>query len=381
MDAFFASVEQLDHPGLRGKCVIVGRDSGRGVVAAASYEARKKGVHSAMPIFKSKLLCPEGIIVPPRMDRYKELSLKIMAILEKISPVVEPVSIDEAYVDITGCERLWGSPVQIAMKIKQMVREEVHLTCSAGVAPLKFLAKIASDYNKPDGIKVIMPEDVDGFIRTLPISKVPGVGKMTLPQLEMLSVYYLGDVKNVPDPVLMARFGKYGKRLRELAMGIDKNPVVTTYEHKSISTETTLSEDTTDKAFLKIHLLSQSDDVARQLRFHKLKAKTVFIKVTYSDFRKLTRSSTLDTPSQTSKKIYQEGMVLLEKLILERKVRLIGLGTSQLVPETIPVQKDLFNQTKDDNGRWGQVDKALDDIYQKFGTNSVLKATAKDKKT
>lgn len=381
MDAFFASVEQLDNPVLRGKCVIVGRDSGRGVVAAASYEARKKGVHSAMPIFKARQLCPEGLIVPPRMARYKALSHRIMHILEKISPVVEPVSIDEAYVDITGCERLWGSPFQIATKIKQMIREELNLTCSAGVAPLKFLSKIASDYNKPDGIKIIMPEDVDDFIRTLPISKVPGVGKMTLPQLEMLSVYCLGDIKNVPEHILMDRFGKYGKRLMDLAKGMDKNPVVTAYEHKSISTETTLPEDTTDIPFLKKCLIDQADDVARQLRRHQLKARTVFIKVTYSDFRKITRSSTLKSPSHTSKRIYEEGVALLEGLTLERKIRLIGIGTSHLVSETIPIERELFRSPNDNTDRWDQVDKTLDHIYRKFGTKSVLKATLKDKQS
>ena len=376
MDAFFASVEQLDNPRLRGKSVIVGRNTQRGVVAAASYEARTKGVRSAMPIFRARQLCPEAVIVPPRRDRYQDISRRIMTLLTSVSPLVEPVSIDEAYVDITGCDRLWGEPKDIAVKIKEMVKTNVHLTCSVGVAPVKFLAKIASDYNKPDGIKIIMPEEVAAFIQTLPIEKVPGVGKKTLPALTQLSVQYLGDINAIPITLLSQKFGKYGHHLKTLAMGRENNPVVTRHEHKSMSTETTLHQDTRDMGFLKKRLLQQAEEVARQLRCHHLKARTVFIKLTYGDFKKLTRSITLDAPTQTSTVIYRKGVLLLEQIRLENDVRLIGIGASSLLPETLPVQRQLFQKNSDPDDRWQQVDKALDRIYQRYGKDAVAKAHA-----
>ena len=374
MDAFFASVEQLDAPHLMGKSVIVGGNTGRGVVAAASYEARAKGVRSAMPIFRARQLCPEAVIVPPRKDRYQAISRTIMSLLTSVSPLVEPVSIDEAYVDITGCDRLWGKPEEIAVKIKEMVKANVHLTCSVGVAPVKFLAKIASDFNKPDGIKIIMPEEVSAFIQTLPIEKVPGVGKKTLPALTHLSVRYLGDINAIPITVLSQKFGKYGRHLKALAMGRENNPVVTRHEHKSMSTETTLHQNTRDMSLLKKYLLQQTEDVARQLRGHHLKARTVFIKLTYGDFKKLTRSITLDMPTQTSTIIYRQGVLLLEQIRLENDVRLIGIGASSLSPETFPVQQELFKDNRDSDTRWQQVDKALDRIYQRYGRDAVAKA-------
>jgi DNA polymerase-4 len=195
MDAFYASVEQLDNPRLKNKCVIVGGTSNRGVVSAASYEARRFGIHSAMPIYQAKQKCPHGIFVPPRMSRYKAVSKKVMALLRDFSPLVEPVSIDEAYMDITGCQRLFGEPQETAGEIKRQIKETVQLTCSIGVAPNKFLAKIASDLEKPDGLTLILPDRVAEFIDSLPIKKVPGVGKKMYRQLELLRIRTLGDVQ------------------------------------------------------------------------------------------------------------------------------------------------------------------------------------------
>ncbi|MDO9264583.1 MAG: DNA polymerase IV, partial [Desulfosalsimonadaceae bacterium] len=284
MDAFFASVEQLDNPELAGKCVIVGGGTNRGVVAASSYEARKFGVYSAMPIFQARQKCPQGIFVPPRRHRYQEVSKIIMSLLTSFSPLVEPVSIDEAFVDITGCEKILGSPLEIGRKIKQKIRETVGLTCSVGIAPLKFLAKIASDMDKPDGLTIIPPEEVGRFIQVLPVRKVPGVGANTEKTLERMGIKTLGDVGAYSEKQLLDQLGKFGKRIFELANGIDRSSVTVDRPVKSASCEETLATDTRDKALLKRHLLAQSEDVGRQLRGHGLKAKPVTLKIKYSDF-------------------------------------------------------------------------------------------------
>ena len=207
MDAFYASVEQLDNPALKGQCVMVGGTSNRGVVSAASYEARKHGVHSAMPIFQAKQKCPDGIFVPPRMARYKAVSRHIMTILKEFSPLVEMVSIDEAYIDISGCEQILGSPRKIASTIKKKVQKETELTCSVGVAPVRFLAKIASDLDKPDGLTLVLPDQVDTFIDALLIQKVPGIGKKSTEQLHRIGVRFLGDIKQYPEEMLTKRLG------------------------------------------------------------------------------------------------------------------------------------------------------------------------------
>ncbi|MBT8356762.1 MAG: DNA polymerase IV, partial [Deltaproteobacteria bacterium] len=236
MDAFFASVEQLDNPDLKGKCIIVGGRSNRGVVSAASYEARKYGVRSAMPIFMAKRKCPQGVFVFPRIKRYKEVSKEIMKLFCEFSPLVEPVSIDEAYVDIAGGARLFGSPVQIGMHIKEQIKKKVNLTCSVGIAPNKFLAKIASDMEKPDGLFIILPEEAHQFIQSLPIKKVPGIGKKTGESLENMSIATLGDVKQYPEKILLKRLGKFGKRLVELSNCIDHSSVTPFAQRKSVST-------------------------------------------------------------------------------------------------------------------------------------------------
>ena len=250
MDAFFASVEQLDDSKLIGKCVIVGGMSNRSVVSAASYEARAFGVHSAMPMYRARQMCPEAIILPTRMKRYKDLSRQIMAILKNLSPLVEPVSIDEAYVDITGCERLHGDLLSIASNLKQEIRNTVHLNCSIGVAPNKFMAKIASDMDKPDGLKIITQEEASTFIKSLPVSKVPGVGKKAKRELGHLGIITLSDVSNFPEDVLIKKMGKFGKRLTELSACIDRSQVTPGSYRKSVSCEETLVWDTEDENLL-----------------------------------------------------------------------------------------------------------------------------------
>lgn len=379
MDAFYASVERLDNPDLKGKCIIVGGTSNRGVVSAASYEARKYGVHSAMPIFQARQRCPDGVFIRPRMERYKEVSGSIMSILKKFTPLVEQVSIDEACMDITGCERLFGSVRQVGIRIKQEIKDTVHLTCSVGIAPNRFLAKIASDLQKPDGMTIILPDDVPGFIKTLSIRKVPGVGKKTHRQLEKLGIQSLGDVKNSPPKMLIDRLGKYGRRLLELADGVDPTAVEPYSRHKSVSTERTLSKDTKDHDVLNHYLLRHSAEVARQLRKLGMGAKTITLKVKHADFKQFTRSTTLALPTRSSETIYREALRLLENYRLTKKVRLIGVGASNLSATSPPVQLNLFEKKIQKNDSWGKVDRTMDRITNKFGKDAIRRATLGEK--
>jgi len=380
MDAFYASVEQLDNPGLKGKCVIVGGQSNRSVVSAASYEARKYGVRSAMPIFMAKRKCPEGVFVPPRIERYKEVSKKIMKLLCDFSPLVEPVSIDEAYIDITGSERLLGSPEQVGIHIKEKIKKKVNLTCSVGIAPNKFLAKIASDMDKPDGLFIIKPDEAHEFIKSLAINKVPGIGKKTGSLLENLGITTLGDVKKYRKKMLLNRLGKSGKRLIELSACIDNSPVTPFTQRKSVSTEHTLSEDTLDTAILKKFLLKHSEDVGRELRRLEVKAKTITLKLKHADFKQITRSTTIDNPTQSSETIYSTACRLLLKYRLKTKIRLIGVGASNFVPSAMPFQMELFERKEKKCNNWEKVERAIDTIIEKFGKDAVRRATLAENK-
>jgi DNA polymerase-4 len=373
MDAFFASVEKLDNPKLEGKCVIVGGLSGRGVVSAASYEARKFGVHSAMPIYLARQKCPQGIFLSPRMNRYSELSEKIMAVLETFSPLVEPVSIDEAYVDISGCKKLHGDYLTTGSAVKKKIKESVGLSCSVGIAPSKFLAKIASDMNKPDGLMVISEENSRIFAESVPIGKVPGVGKVTLKELEIIGIKRLGDVKKYPQEILIKRLGKFGLRLMELVSGADDSPVLPSAPSKSVSVETTLSKDSSDINLLKGFLLKQSDEVGSELRRLGMRAKTIVLKVKHADFRQITRSITVKAPVQSSQAIYKEVSKLLDAYGVNEKIRLIGVGAANFVPGSDPVQMSIFDADNKKNGKWEKADRAVDAIKKKFGKDILVK--------
>ncbi len=377
MDAFYASVEILDNPDFKGKPVIVGGLSGRGVVAAASYEARKHGVHSAMPMFQALKKCPDAKVVPPRKTRYKQVSENVMEILKGFSPLVEQVSIDEAYLDAGGCGRLFGSAETMAMEIKNKIKERVHLTCSVGVAPVKFLAKIASDMDKPDGLTVISPEQVPDFVYSLPIKNTPGVGPKMFQELKMLGIATLGDVLNFPEKLLIDKTGKFGRHLKELSMGTDNSKVSPCSPPKSISSEETLGFDTADQDLLKKYLLQQADDVGRQLRKSAMKAKTVSIKVKHADFQQITRSNTLKNPTCSSNTLYHEACRLLDHCVLMKKVRLIGMGVSGLVLVNHPVQMKLFDLSNQTDYNWEKVDKTMDRIQERFGKEMLTRAIIK----
>ncbi len=371
MDAFFASIEILDFPGLADRSVIVGGSSDRGVVAAASYKAREYGIHSAMPIFQAKRLCPDLVIQPGRMNRYVEISRKIIRLLGRYSPLVEQVSIDEAFIDLSGTMRLFGRYEDIVVAIRREIKEETGLTCSAGLSTGKLVAKIASDIDKPDGMAVIPPGMVDGFLCGLPIGKVPGVGEKSAEQLRKKGIRYLGDIRKLPPARVSELFGKQGSRLLEIALG-DHNPPVIPYSRpKSISNELTFAEDTADKAILERYLLSLSEKVAGRLRNQNLAGRTITLKLKDFDHSMITRSITLDNPTHQGRKIYAEAGKLLAASIGNRRKRLIGVGVSNLEPEEKAGQYDLFDERPAEEERWDRVDQAVDDIAHRFGHGAI----------
>jgi len=378
MDAFYASVEVFDNPALKGKPVIVGGDMRRGVVSAASYEARAFGVHSALPLFRARRLCPEGIFLPVRMERYVEVSGAVMKCLEEFSPLVEQVSVDEAFVDLTGTGHLFGDPPAAARGMKARIRERTSLTCSVGVSVSKFVAKIASDMNKPDGLTIVPPADVECFLRALPVRKVPGIGEKSAEELAKLGIQYVGDIKKYSPARLEERFGRLGAWLLEIAGGGDDSPVEPYTAPKSVSAEDTLAEDTGDERILRKYLLEQSDRIGRRLREEGFRARTVTLKLKHHDFRQITRSETLEEPTQLAGVIYHEAVKLLAVYNLRSKVRLVGVGVSNLEPRDSSgtlVQMSLFCESKGANEKWERVERATDEIAKRFGDGAVKRGS------
>ncbi len=329
MDAFFASIEQRDRPGLKGKPVIVG-GMHRGVVSAASYEARTYGIRSAMPMFQAARLCPGGVFLPVRMERYKEVSREVMEILAATSPVIEQISIDEAYLDLTDGRNRSVNPVEYAAAIKRMIREKTTLTCSIGIAPNKFLAKIASDMRKPDGLMVIGEDGVEEFLRTLRIEKLPGVGAKTAGILRGLGVTVASDIARFPLKFWMRRLGKCGVSLYEKAQGIDRSPVVSCSEPKSFSAEDTFPEDCDSIEEIERWIIAQAERVGCDLRRRGFRGRTVTIKIKFSDFRQITRSRTLGEPTNETRTILNVASSLLREVRPSEMVRLVGVGVSNL---------------------------------------------------
>ncbi|MEN6438805.1 MAG: DNA polymerase IV [Syntrophobacter sp.] len=370
MDAFYASVEQADNPELRGKPVLVG-GAERGVVCAASYEARKFGVHSAMPVFQAKKLCPQGIFLPVRMSRYKEVSRAVMNILAGISPLVERVSIDEAFVDISGTEALYGPPRALSLRVKSDVLVATALTCSVGVAPNKFLAKIASDLKKPDGLTIIEEQEVESFLKVLPARKIPGVGQRTAEELKNLGIVNAADILKLPLRFWVKRFGKWGVRLHEKARGIDDTPIETVSDPKSISAEETFAQDIEDMAELEKMLLSQAEEVGRDLRSHGLQGRTVVLKLKYSDFKTVTRSRTLPSPFDSTQVLFTTARQLLKELNPARKVRLIGVGVSNFSAGFRQMQ--IVPGKESESRGFEHLDQALDRIQKRFGDKAIIR--------
>ncbi|MBW2248873.1 MAG: DNA polymerase IV, partial [Deltaproteobacteria bacterium] len=319
MDAFYPSVEVLDNPALNGKPVIVGGSKERGVVSSASYEARKFGIHSAQPIAKARRRCPDGIFLPVRMSRYKEVSKQVVEIFHGFTPLVEPVSIDEAFLDVTGSTRIFGPPETIARLIKKTILLQTGLTVSAGVAPSKFVAKIASDIDKPDGLTVVSLNGIGEFLDPLPVEKMWGVGKMTRLTLRGFNIRTFRELRQTSAGFLEKKFGKHGINMHLLAMGIDDRDVIPEHDVKSLGHEQTFLHDITSLDAAKKELLALGNKVARRMRHKGVTGHTVTLKVKYNDFVQITRSATLPKPTDDGLEIYSTGCRLLEKTQVTKK--------------------------------------------------------------
>ncbi|MCU1244660.1 MAG: dinP [Acidobacteria bacterium] len=349
MDAFYASVEQRDDPALKGVPVIVGWPGERSVVCAASYEARKFGVHSAMPATRAKRLCPTGVFIYPNFEKYREVSRQIRAIFERHTPLVEPLSLDEAYLDVT--EELTGiaTATETAETIRKEIREETLLTASAGVAPNKFLAKIASDWRKPDGMFVIKPHQVERFLVGLPVRKIPGVGKATEAVMQEMGIATMDDLLGFSDAELVARFGRWGTRLWELARGIDESPVVPSRKRKSWSSENTFSSDITIEEVAD-YIRKEGQKLWEALEAKALRGRTVTVKLRTPDFRTLTRRLTPPQPPASADDLIQVGLELLPRFDFPAgsRYRLAGIGVSNFpdeeeeTPETGPEEQPVL---------------------------------------
>ncbi len=327
MDAFYASVEIQDNPKLKGKPVIVGGSEDHGIVTTANYEARKFGVHSAMPIFMAKKLCPKGIFLPVRMKRYKEVSWQVFKILYDITDLVEPVSIDEAYIDISHIEM---DALNVAHLIKKKVLEKTGLTLSIGISYNKFLAKIASDWNKPNGIKVITQDMIPEILLPLPVKSVHGIGPKSAERLNNIGIYTVEDLLNLSEDFLVELFGKWGNDIYNRIRGIDNRKINTERERKSLGTETTFNEVTNDKEILKSYLYNFSIEIADSLATNKIQGKTITLKIKYEDFKVKTKSRTLLNDIYLANDIYETGISLLDEIKLHKNIRLIGLTISNL---------------------------------------------------
>jgi DNA polymerase-4 len=380
LDAFYAAVEQRDDPALRGKPVLVGGSARRGVVASCSYEARRFGIQSAMPMAEALRRCPRAIVVAHRMDRYAAASRAFFAILGDYSPEVEGLSLDEAFLDVTASERLLGDGPTIARAIKQRVTAELALVASVGVAPIKLAAKIASDIDKPDGLRVVRPDELLGFLHPLPVTRLWGVGDTTREALAQLGLLTIGDVACYPEAALVARLGATtGHHLAALARGEDPRSVIAEHAPVTIGHQETFDDDIDDKGELAVILLDQADRVAARLRASELRARAVVLIVKYDDFRQITRRTTLDTPSSDGGVLARTAIELLDKVAIEPRkggrVRLCGIATAQLEPRDAPRQLG-FDEAE--RARGERLGDALDKLSARFGRGAVVRAVHLD---
>ncbi|MCK6065575.1 MULTISPECIES: DNA polymerase IV [Microbacterium] len=369
MDAFYASVEVLDDPSLTGKPIIVGSPEGRGVVSSASYEARRFGVRSAMPVSQALRLCPTAVVVMPHFDRYTELSRRVMEIFRDFTPLVEPLSIDEAFLDVRGARRLWGSPTQIARMLRARVLEETGLTCSVGAAATKHVAKMASTISKPDGLLVVPEAETLAFLAARPVRALWGVGPKAAEALESRGIRTVADVLASPRHILDRALGPaMGERVWQLSHGLDAREVQTEHVEKSIGHEETFSVDIADTRVLHVELRRLADRVGVRLRRHGVESATVAIKVRFSDFTTLSRSRTLAEPTAVGQRIGEAAIELFDGIPRPLPVRLIGVRAEKLRTAAGPL--GLW----DDDEEWRAVEDALDGAAERFGRGAVTRA-------
>lgn len=371
MDAFYAAVEQRDRPELRGRPVIVGADpGGRGVVSAASYEARPFGVRSAMPISRAARLCPHAVFLPVDMPRYQRVSTQIMELLGTFSPLVEQISVDEAFLDLTGTESLFGDPLDTVRRIKTRIQAETGLTASAGLASNKFVAKVASDLGKPDGLVVVPAGEESGFLAPLPVERLWGVGRVMTKELHGLGIRTIGHLQALPREALARRFGRHGDHLFELARGWDRRPVTSEVGAKSIGAEETFGRDCRDRERLLVVLRAHAERVAAEVRRQDLAAGRVAVKVRFADFSTVTRSASGD-PTQDGLELYRRATLLLRRVSLSQPVRLIGLSVSRLTGSGHG-QLPLLDGAAIRRERLARV---VDGLTQRFGADTVRPAS------
>jgi DNA polymerase-4 len=376
MDAFYASVEERDDPELRGKPLIVGGTQGRGVVAAANYAVRRFGVRSAMPIGEALRRCPHAICVRPRMSRYAEVSRQVFAIFNDVTPLVEGLSLDEAFLDVTGSERLLGNAVTIATDIRRRILRETGLTASVGIAPNKLLAKIASDLNKPDGMFRIGSDNLHAVLDPLPVERLFGVGPKTLPAVHAAGIRTVGDLRHADKQCLWRAFGKHGSAMQARAAGIDERPVVADREEKSMSAEETFSVDLRDVKALQRELTQLADRASARLRAGGVVATTVTVKIRRADFKTYTRQRSIEPATQDSATVGDVALTLLTEWLRSEPgaaVRLLGVGCSGL--RAAGGQSDLFAQTAAEAAPATRLDAAVDDIRRRFGAGVLTRAS------
>lgn len=375
MDAFYAAVEQLDNPELAGQPVVVGGTGGRGVVAAASYEVRRFGVHSAMPMREALKRCPHAVVVRPRFKRYREISGQVFEIFGEFTDLVEGLSLDEAFLDVTGSTGLFGSAEAMAREIKNRIRARTGLTASVGVSHNKLLAKLASEINKPDGLTVIRPAEVTATLDPLPVRRLHGIGAKTAARLEQQGIHTLGQLRRAPESVLWPLFRRDTREMRERAAGIDDRPVVADAPEKQISSEETFDVDIRNHEELQQRLAQLADRTAARLRERRLMAGMISIKVRRRDFETYTRQKSFSPPTEETRLIVQVAAELLDRWFEDQPrvaVRLLGVGVSDLSPAQ---QLDLF--TSRESAQAGQLDDAIDRIRGKYGTEAVKRGSDK----
>jgi DNA polymerase-4 len=371
MDAFYAAVEQLDDPVLRGRPVLIGPPSDRGVVLTASYEARPYGVGSAMPMAKARRLCPAAVIVPPRFDRYQEVSKTIMGVFADFSPEVEAISLDEAFLDMTGSEQLFGGPECIGRRLKEAVREATGgLTASVGLSATKYVAKVASARRKPDGLTVVPPEEAKAWLAPLPVSWLWGVGPKTQSRLHRIGLQAIGEVADADPQFLAAKLGRAGLHFHALAHAQDPRQVIGQRASKSIGSERTLEKDVCGKAEIRLYLRRSADAIGRRLRQKRYVALGVGIKLKTANFQSLTRQRRLSEPTDVTERLYSVGVDLLNEFDQPGPFRLVGMVAFDLVGIEDRVQLDLFRTS----ARQRRLEAAIDELAERFGTDVVYRA-------
>jgi DNA polymerase-4 len=375
MDAFYASIEQRDDPQLSGKPVVVGGNN-RGVVAAASYESRVFGIRSAMPMAEARRRCPDLCRVAPRMSRYQDVSREIFAVFREFTPLVEGLSLDEAFLDVTASSKLFGSGGDIAIAVKQRIHERTDLTASVGVAGNKLVAKIASDLDKPDGLVVITPENLHGTLDPLSVAVIPGIGKETQSRLRRIGVRTIADLRHADDRDLVPIFGRFTQKTRDRAAGIDDRAVIASRAEKSISAEETYDSDLAERGEMERQLLRLAERTSGRLRKARLAAGTVQVKIRQSDFQTFTRQKSLKPPGNGTDQIFEIARTLLRTWLARNpgaRIRLLGVGGSGLAPAA---QDDLF--AGQDTAPGTEVDRTVDEIRDRFGSASVGRARTLD---